>query len=298
MSMNTANSLPQKKAIALGILLTILAGSSMAVMDGISKYLANSFDIVQVLWSRYFFHAIIVIVYLLLTKSRAVFLTNRPKIQLQRSFALFAATAAMYTSLKYLPLADAASVQHVAPVLVTIISGLFLGEKIGIRRYLAVVAAFVGMLIIVQPGADFRWPILLPLITAFMLSAFLIQTRQLQGVDDAYTTLFYSTLVGVVVFIMIAPFFWRQPTFPEFLLMVAQGSLGAVGHLALIKGFQYATASVLSPFLYSQLLVSVILSVTYFADPATLAMLVGAGLIVASGIYIWHREVYRAEHPQ
>jgi len=270
----------------------------MAVMDGISKHLTGSFDVVQVLWSRYFFHAIIVVAYLLLTRSRSVFKTNKPKIQLQRSFALFAATCAMYTSLKYLPLADAAAMQHAAPVLVTIISGIFLGEKIGVRRYGAVVAAFIGVLIIVQPGADFQWPILLPLFTALMLAIFLIQTRALQDHDDVYTTLFYSTLIGVIVFIVIVPFFWKQPNLGEFLLMCTQGTLGAIGHLALIKGFKYASASVLSPFLYSQLLVSVIISVTYFTDPLTVMMLGGAGLVVASGVYIWHREIYLAENPQ
>ncbi len=282
--------------ILLGILLTIAAGSSMAIMDAISKHLTGSFNVVQVLWSRYFFHTIIVVVYLLATRSRSVFKSNRPVIQLQRSFALFAATAAMYTSLVYLPLADAAAVQHVAPVLVTIISAIFLGEKVGLRRFGAVVAGFVGVLIIIQPGADFKLPTLLPLITAFMLAIFLIQTKTLQDQDDAYTTLFYSTVVGVVVFIVIVPFVWRQPTLSEFLLMCVQGSLGAIGHLALIKGFKYASASVLAPFLYSQLLVSVILSVTFLADPLTIMMLAGASLIVASGIYIWHREVYLAEH--
>jgi drug/metabolite transporter (DMT)-like permease len=282
--------------ILLGILLTIAAGSSMAMMDAISKHLTGSFNVVQVLWSRYFFHAIIVVVYLLATRSRSVFKSSRPVTQLQRSFALFTATAAMYTSLIYLPLADAAAVQHVAPVLVTIISAVFLGEKVGLRRFGAILAGFVGVLIIIQPGAEFEWPILLPLITAFMLAIFLIQTRTLQEHDDAYTTLFYSTFVGAIVFIVIVPFFWRQPTVDEFLLMCVQGSLGAIGHLALIKGFKYASASVLAPFLYSQLLVSVILSVTFLADPLTVMMLAGASLIVASGIYIWHREVYLAEH--
>jgi drug/metabolite transporter (DMT)-like permease len=293
--MTIIDSAPQK-AIALGILLTIFAGSAIAIMDGISKYLTGSFEPVQVIWSRYFFHAIVVVIYLLVTQSRSVFKTNRPKMQLQRSLALFAATCAMYTSLKYIPLADAAAVQHAAPVLVTIVSGIFLGERIGVRRYLAVFAAFCGVLIIVQPGTEFKLAILLPMITAAMLAIFLIQTRALQDHDDAYTTLFYSTFVGVIILMFVIPFFWRQPTLNEFLLMCVQGSLGAIGHLALIRGFKYATASVLSPFLYSQLLVSVIISILYFADPLTLAIGLGASLIVASGIYIWHREVYLAEH--
>ena len=130
------------------------------------------------------------------------------------------------------------------------------------------------------------------MITAFLLAIFLIQTRKLSDYDNSYTTLFYSTLVGVIFLICVAPFFWRQPNATEFLLMGLQGGLGAAGHLAIIKGFQYATASFLSPFLYSQLIVASVLSVMYLGDPLTIEIFIGAGLIVISGIYIWYREVY------
>ncbi len=285
-------SVTSQKQIILAIFLTIIGGSLLAIMDAISKNLTSSFEVIQVLWSRYFFHALIVMVYLLLRQPRNIFKSNRPKVQLQRSFLLFGATLAMYTSLKYLPLADAAAVQFFSPVLVTILSSLFLGEKIGIRRYLAVLAAFCGVLIIIQPGSGFRWAILLPMITAFLLAIFLIQTRQLNNVDDPYTTLFYSTLVGVIILILIVPFFWRQPETHELILMCLQGGLGAAGHLAIIKGLRYATASFLSPFLYSQLIVASVVSVIYLGDPLTIEIILGSGLIVLSGIYIWYREVY------
>ena len=281
-----------QRTLILAIFLTVLGGGSLAVMDAISKELTNYFEVAQVLWSRYFFHAAIVIAYLLSFQPRSVFKSNKPKLQIQRSFLLFGATVAMYTSLKYLPLADAAAVQFFSPVLVTILSSLFLGEKIGIRRYIAVITAFCGVIIIIQPGADFRWAIILPVITAFLLAIFLIQTRKLSDYDNSYTTLFYSTLVGVIFLICVAPFFWRQPNVTEFLLMGLQGGLGAAGHLAIIKGFQYATASFLSPFLYSQLIVASVLSVMYLGDPLTIEIFIGAGLIVISGIYIWYREVY------
>lgn len=281
-----------QRTLILAIFLTVLGGGSLAVMDAISKELTNYFEVAQVLWSRYFFHAAIVIAYLLSFQPRSVFKSNKPKLQIQRSFLLFGATVAMYTSLKYLPLADAAAVQFFSPVLVTILSSLFLGEKIGIRRYIAVITAFCGVIIIIQPGADFRWAILLPVITAFLLAIFLIQTRKLSDYDNSYTTLFYSTLVGVIFLICMVPFFWRQPNVSEFLLMGLQGGLGAAGHLAIIKGFQYATASFLSPFLYSQLIVASVLSVIYLGDPLTIEIFIGAGLIVISGIYIWYREVY------
>ena len=290
--MNLIENPTNQRALILAILLTVLGGGALAVMDVISKELTNYFDVVQVVWSRYFFHAAIVLAYLLWSQPNSIFKSNKPKMQIQRSFLLFGATLAMYSSLKYLPLADAAAVQFFSPVLVTILSSLFLGEKIGIRRYLAVITAFCGVIIIIQPGANFRWPILLPMITAFMLAIFLIQTRKLNDYDNSYTTLFYSTLVGVIILIFLAPFFWRQPNFSEFIMMGLQGGLGAAGHLAIIKGFQYATASFLSPFLYSQLIVAAVLSVVYLGDPLTIEIFLGAGLIVASGIYIWYREVY------
>jgi len=277
-------------------LLTILGGGLLAIMDAISKELTNYLPIIQVVWSRYFFHAIIVIIYLLLSQPRSVFESNQPRLQIQRSFLLFVATLAMYTSLRYLPLADAAAVQFSAPVLVTILSSLFLGERIGIRRYIAVLAAFCGVLIIVQPGIGFRVAILLPMITAVLLAIFLIQTRKLQDYDNPYTTLFYTTLVGVIILIIAVPFYWQEPSYNELILMCVQGSLGAAGHLAIIKGLQFATASFLSPFLYFQLLVAVALSVIYLGDPLTIEIILGAGLIIMSGIYIWYREVFL--HPE
>ncbi len=289
-------SIASQKNIIFAIFLTILGGSSLAIMDAISKELTSYFEVIQVLWSRYFFHAFIVIMYLLFSQPIAVFKTNRPKIQILRSFSLFGATLAMYTSLKYLPLADAAAVQFSAPVLVTIFSALFLGEKIGTRRYLAVITAFLGVLIIVQPGGSFRWVMILPMITALLVAIFLIQTRQLNNVDSPYTTLFYSTLVGMIILIFVTPFFWRQPNHNQFLMMCLQGGLGAVGHLAIIRGLQYATASFLSPFLYSQLIVASVVSVSYLGDPLTYEIILGSGLIVLSGIYIWYREVYLINH--
>lgn len=283
-----------QKSIIFAIFLTVLGGASLAIMDAISKELTSYFEVIQVLWSRYFFHALIVLIYLFFNQPLIVFKTNAPKIQILRSFSLFGATLAMYTSLKYIPLADAAAVQFSAPVLVTILSGLFLGEKIGIRRYLAVMTAFLGVLIIIQPGASFRWVMILPMITALLVAIFLIQTRQLNDVDGPYTTLFYSTLVGMIILIFVVPFFWKQPNYHEFLMMCLQGGFGAIGHLAIIKGLQYATASFLSPFLYSQLIVASLVSVIYLGDPLTYEIILGSGLIVLSGIYIWYREVYLA----
>jgi drug/metabolite transporter (DMT)-like permease len=289
--MNLIKTIVPKKNISIGIFLVIMAGGLLAFMDAIGKQLLESLDVIQVIWSRYFVQTLVVVLYLCITKSYIIFKSNRAKIQIRRSFALFGATCAMYTSLKYLPLADAAAIQFFAPVLVTIISGIFLGEQVGIRRYAAVIVAFLGVITIMQPGVDFNWIMLLPLITALLMAVFLIQTRTLQVYDNVYTTLFYSTLVGTIILIAIVPFFWRQPSVTEFLLMCVQGGLGAAGHLALIKGFEYATASVLSPFLYVQLLVGVILSVFYLGDPLTLGIVIGATLIVGSGIYIWRREV-------
>ncbi len=284
-------SVSTNKKILIGIGFTLLSGSLLAFMDALSKYLTGSFHPIQVIWSRYFFHALLVVLFLLATQSRPIFKSNRLGLQLSRSAALFGGTLALYTSLKYLPLADAAAIQFFAPVLVTILSGVFLGEKIGYRRYGAVVIAFIGVMLVVQPGVNFKWPMILPMLTAFLVAIYLIQTRALHGIDHAYTTLFYSTVFGVVLLALIIPFYWEQPSLAELMLMVTQGCIGAIGHLLLIKGFKFAPASVLSPFLYSQLLMSVLISVGYFGDPLTIGIIAGALLIVGSGIYIWHREL-------
>ena len=279
------------KKLLLGIILVIWAGVLLATMDALSKQLTGSFDTVQVLWGRYFFHTLIIFVVLSRKLDFSFLKSRQPYLQLRRSIMLIGATATMYLSLRYIPLANATSIQFFAPVLVTVFAGLFLGEKVGIHRQLAAMIGFCGVLVIMQPGVgDFNFYALLPLATAFMLATYLLMTRQLIGKDDERCTQFYATAIGSVLLSFIVPWIWTPPTGIEFCMMVAQGSLGALGHFLILRAFQFAPASLLSPFLYSQLLAATVWSVFYFEDEPSSGLLIGATILVGSGLYIWWRE--------
>lgn len=277
--------------LLIGFAMTVAAGALLATMDAISKYLTVSFDVVQVLWGRYFFHTAIVFILLARSGSFSFLIPQRPWLQTRRALMLFGATASMYIGLTHIPLADATSIQFFAPVLVTVMAGWFLSEKVGFHRIMASLCGFVGVLIIVQPGfGNFNIYMLFPLACAFMLAGYLLMTRQLVGLDDERSTLFYTTAVGTILLSCLLPFHWSMPTLLEVVLMISQGSLGAFAHFFITRAFNFAPASLLSPFLYSQLLVASLWSVFFFGDDMSVGLIVGATILVSSGLYIWHRE--------
>lgn len=277
--------------LALGVGLTVLAGAMLATMDATGKYLQGELHVLQVVWGRYVFHTLIVFAVLSAHGGPAFLRARRPVLQTMRAGALLGATLCLYTALGYVPLADATAVQFFAPVLVTLVSGLFLREHVGPHRLGAVIAGFLGVVLIVRPGLPGTdWHMLLPLGAACMLSLYLLLTRQLAGWDGPGTTIFYTTALGAVVLSLLVPGVWRAPAPGELVLMVSMGALGAGGHLCLINAFGFAPASVLSPFLYAQIAWAAVLSVTWFGDPLTAPMLLGTLVLVGSGLYLWWRE--------
>ncbi|UIJ73296.1 DMT family transporter [Aurantimonas sp. HBX-1] len=277
--------------ILAGICLTILSGLSLASMDTVGKFLTGRLPVMEVVWARYFFHTLAMVAWLVPTTGMRFLRTRRPGLQLLRGGTLLVATLLMYTAFSRIPLADATSVQFFAPVLVTVLSAVFLGERIGIHRIAAVLVGFAGVLLIVQPGFSDTDPyLLLPLGAAAILSVYFLLTRTLSGADDSASTLFNTTAVGAVILTLSLPLVWQSPTLAEFGLMALVGLLGAIGHFCLVRGFSYASASTLSPFLYAQVLFASIFSLVILRDPLRPNLIAGAALLVASGLYIWWRE--------
>lgn len=275
------------RGLSAGIALVIGAGVALASMDAISKGLTSQLHVVQIVWARYFFHSLIVTGVLSCSGPRGFWRARHPGRQVARAACLFGATLCMYTALTRVPLADATAVQFFAPVLVTVLSVPLLGERVRPSRLLAVAVAFASVLVIIRPGASTDPFLLLPLAAAFLLSGYLLLTRLLAHGEDARATQFYTTAVGALVLSAAAPFVWQSPSPSQWLLMAAVGGLGAAGHFAIISGMSFAPASTLSPFLYSQILFAAILSVAVFGDALTAYTLIGASMLVASGIYLW-----------
>jgi drug/metabolite transporter (DMT)-like permease len=274
------------------VLLVIATGAFLAGMDAMGKYFSLTLPVIMAVWGRYFFHTVITFSYYAHRHGSLAFLrARRPDLQFYRAACLFGATFTLYTSLQYMPLGDAAAIQFLAPVLVSAFSGLFLGEHVGPRRWAAVVCGFIGVLLVTRPGSGvFGWVALLPLATAFALAGYFILTRVMRDKDHPDTTTFYTTALGALVLSALVLFVWQWPSPFYWLLMVAMGACGAIGHFMLVKAFHSAEASILSPFTYSHVVFAILWGFLVFGDVPSLWTIGGASVVVGSGLYIWYRE--------
>lgn len=200
------------RAPAIAIILLIATGLTLSGMDATAKYLSLEIPVLMVVWGRYFFHtALNFTLFTVRTRSFSFLKARRPVFQFFRAASLFLATSAMYLALTRMQLGDATSIQFLAPVLVTALSGLVLGEHVGPRRWAAVVFGFIGVLLVARPGSGvLGWAALLPLFTATMLAVYMLMTKMISGKDDPAATTFYSTALGALVLTIAVPFFWQS----------------------------------------------------------------------------------------
>ncbi|KTQ95785.1 membrane protein [Aureimonas ureilytica] len=278
-------------SLLVGILLTLLAGGLLACMDAIGKSLTLILPVIQVIWFRYFVQTVLVGAYLSWRTGTGFLRTRHPGLQILRGLCLLATTFLMYEAFKRVPLADATAMLFFSPIMVTLLSVLFLRERIGPHRIFAVLVGFGGMLLILGPGFGRFEPALgLALLASVSNALFLLLTRHLAGREDAAATQFNTTISGAVILSFAVVPNWQTPDAATGLLLAAIGVFGTLGHFTLVRAFAHAPASLLSPFLYSQVLTAGLLSVALFGDPLRPAMVAGTALLVASGVYIWWRE--------
>lgn len=283
---------PPPTSVAVAILSVIGAGAILSGMDATAKYLALGMPLFMVLWGRYFIHtALTFVLYTGQTRSLDFLRARRPGLQFLRAAALFGATAMMYVALTLMPLGDAAAIQFLAPVLMTAFSGLALGEKVGPRRWGAVVFGFIGVLLVARPGSGvFGLDALWPLGTAVLLAIYMMMTRHIRDLDSPASTTFYSTAVGAAVLSCVVPFIWQTLEPWQWGLMGVMGAAGALGHFLVVKAFHAAEASMLAPFTYAHVIAAIIWGIIVFEDYPSPWTLAGAATVIASGLYVWYRE--------
>jgi drug/metabolite transporter (DMT)-like permease len=213
-------------------------------------------------------------------------------LQLGRSFLLVGSTMFNFWAYRYLQLDEALAIMFSTPFLVAALAGPVLGEWIGWRRWAAICMGFAGVLVVVRPGiGGFQWAALLSLASAVCYALYSIATRVLSRSDSNETTLFYSNMVGAVVMLPVLPFVWTPPggVVPA-ALMVVMGVFASLGHYLLIAGHRLAPVSVLSPFIYTQIVWAVTLGYLVFGDVPNAWTLAGAAIVIASGLYLFQRE--------
>jgi drug/metabolite transporter (DMT)-like permease len=275
-----------------GIALMCGAVACFAMLDTTAKYLNLYMSTLQVVWARYTGAFLFPFIVSNPWTRPGLTRTTRPVLQLVRSVLLLASTLFNFMALRYLQLDEAIALVFSTPFFVAALSGPMLGEWVRWRRWTAIAVGFVGVLVVTRPGAaSFQPAALLSLSAALCYALYSIITRSLARTDSNETTLFYSNIVGALALLPVVPFVWTTPSDPLVIaLMVATGMIGSLGHYLLIAAHRLAPAAVLSPFIYTEIVLVIALGFLVFGDLPNRYTLTGAAIVVASGLYILHRE--------
>src|SRR5262249_8930014 len=275
-----------------GIALMCGAVASFALLDTSAKYLNLHMSTLEVVWARYVGAFLFPFLVVNPWTRPNLTTTARPVLQMFRSVLLLVSTMCNFAALRYLQLAESMAIGFSTPFIVAVLSGALLGEWVRWRRWSAIAVGFVGVLVVIRPGSgSFQPAALLSLSAALCYALYAITTRILARTDSSATTLFYSNIAGAVMLIPVLPFVWTTPTEPIVItLMVICGAIGSFGHYLLIAAHRLAPAAVLSPFIYTQIVSMIVLGYLVFGDIPNRWTLAGAGIVIASGLYLIHRE--------
>ena len=269
----------------------LLAWAILPFMDTIAKYLSSDLSFFQITWARYFFTVFFTLPFMFFFFRKNLTWTTQPKLQILRGLTLFIANVLFFYSISIISMAKALTLAFVAPLITTALSPIFLGEKVGFRRWSAVIVGFVGSLIVIRPGfIEFNLASIAALGTGFFYGIYLIITRKLHRSDSPLLTLLLTGVVGFVVASFLVPVVWINPTFNQWSLLALMGIFACLGHLFLILSLKYADASKLAPFGYFEIVTNIILGYYFFSDFPDFWMWIGLLIIISSGIYITIRE--------
>ncbi len=293
--MNRDAARGQRNDAPRGIAWMVAGSLFIALQVTLVKYVAaDGYSALQLLWVRYLVQMALVLIVTIRTDPRAMLVTRRPSLQLARSVCALLSAASGFAAFALLPLTLVTSVHFAAPFIVAALSVWLLGESISTDRWLAILVGFAGVLIVVQPGAaDWRPEMLLPICGAIFFAIFQILTRAVAAYDSVATSVFYAPFAGAVVLAALMPFFWRTPDLLDFGLMLALGVFGAIGQSALTKATQAAAASIVAPFQYVQIVWVAGAGFIVFGTLPDLWTLIGASVIIASGLYLFRRRKSR-----
>lgn len=288
-----------RKDRLVGIGMMVAALAIFSVLDATAKWTSQFIHPMQAVWARYFVSVVIVMAILNPVTAPGVVKTGAPGLQAFRSLMLLTSTALNFVALQYLQLAETISIMFAAPLLIAILSGPFLGEWPGPRRMAAIGVGFLGVVVVMRPGAQGLHPAaLLTVLGTVSYAFYALLTRKLSRIDSSETTMVYSGLAGLALITPALPWLWSAP--PSGLVwagMGLMGACGAFGHWLVICAHRRAPASVLAPFMYSQLIWMLALGWLVFGQLPDIWTLVGGAIVVSSGLYLLYRERVRGASP-
>ncbi|MDW8399003.1 MAG: DMT family transporter [Acetobacteraceae bacterium] len=286
---------PATKQILPGILFMCAAGLVFPVMGGFAKLLGQDYSSLQVSWARAFGHVLFLSAMLLPRFGLGILRTQRPGLQLARSALLFAANLAFFAALTFIPLADAATIGLMSPLVVALLAWPLLGERTTRLRVAALCAGFAGVLVVLRPGTELFHPAaLLVLFNACAYALYQMLTRIASRHDRPETSAIWSSVVGAFVMLAVLPFVWITPRNGlDLLLFCGIGAIGGLGHYFVARAFGLAPANIVSPFQYFQLIGAVAVGWLFFGDLPDPFVWAGAAIIVGAGLAIGWGETRR-----
>jgi drug/metabolite transporter (DMT)-like permease len=263
-----------------------------SILDTGAKWLVQTLPLLQVVFLRFLGHTLFTAAVMVPRSRLNLVRTRRPWLQLLRAMMLPCMTAMNFWALQYLQLAETGSIMFLAPVVVAVLGVRLLGERLDRGRWIAIVVGFIGVVIILQPGSrGFHPAMLVSVLQTLMYACFILLTRRLASIDRPESTNFLSALGSTIV---IAPFgllAWQMPASGlEWFVVALTGVAGGLGHYLLALAHRFAPASTLSPFIYQQILYMSLLGYLVFGDVPRSAVVLGAIVVVASGLYLLLRE--------
>lgn len=285
----------ETRRLRVGVLLVLVACLFFALADAATKALTADYHVVQILWFRFVVFAALGLALARARLGPRLLVTRAPALQVGRGLALLANNAAVFVGFSLIPLADAHAVLAVGPLLVTALSVLFLGETVGVRRWTAVAVGFLGVMVILRPGLGaFEPGALIVLGGAAMFALYQVLTRRVVAVDDASTSIAYAAVIGLIGASLPLPLVWVTPTaVADWGLFAVAAVLAGAAHAMFVQALRLAPASAVQPFIYTILAWSVPLGWVAFGQIPDAPTLIGAAIVVASGLYALHRERVR-----
>lgn len=278
----------------LGILMMLAAWFLFSLVDTAAKWLAvASFPAIQVAFMRYAGHAVIATtLFVRGGVARDAFATEHLWAILSRAALLVAATFSNFVALNYLSLTVTSAIMFSSPIIVCLLSFTVLGERVGIWRLSAILIGFLGVLIVIRPGGEsFHIAMLLPVFNAISLAVYSIMTRRLAGVVSTEILQFYMGMLGTLALMPFAIWHWQAPQDPGiWLILISTGVFGWAGHQLLTNAHRFGSANTLMPYTYSFMIYLAIISYFLFNETPDIWTIIGALVIVGSGLIIWKRE--------
>ena len=283
----TTELTPRARLTAIGIM--CLASLCFIAMHGFIKTVRGDVPIGMIIWSQYTIQAVLLTVLLAPRLSRIV-TTRLLGLQILRALALMAAVSGMFVAVGLMPLADAITIAFVAPLMITAAAAFFLKEQVTVGQWLAILIGFGGVLIVIRPGTSiFDAASLVPLGAAVCVAVYQTLTRPISQAVTPVSLLYTATLVGLLVSALALPFVWETPDLRQIAYLGIAACLGAAAHFLLIRAYHAAPASLVAPFAYTEIVWSSAIGFAAFGDIPDSATLIGAAILIASGLYLLRR---------